>query len=85
MHISVHINIQRIHILYTLYTHINTLDTHTHIYTIEKRKDRAPAWCDRVVFKQSPSKSINVLKYHAFHGLYHSDHRPVLGLFDVTI
>ena len=41
------------------------------------KKDRAPAWCDRILLSSSGDVPVDVVKYDAFFGCLHSDHRPV--------
>lgn len=53
----------------------------THEYDIEKA--RIPSWCDRVLWKASDDRLLN-LSYRR-HELLQSDHRPVSALFQVPI
>jgi inositol polyphosphate 5-phosphatase INPP5B/F len=56
-------------------------DTGTTNYdTSEKR--RAPAWCDRILWRGS---SVAKCTYYGRHELLSSDHRPVSGLYQVNI
>ena len=56
-------------------------------------KNRSPAWCDRILYKEptntnintSVTHSIEVLYYKCIHGIFYSDHRPVVGLYKVTV
>uniref|UniRef100_A0A6B2KXI8 phosphoinositide 5-phosphatase n=1 Tax=Arcella intermedia TaxID=1963864 RepID=A0A6B2KXI8_9EUKA len=45
---------------------------------------RAPAWCDRVLYHSQEGLNIKQLVY-ARAELYHSDHRPVLSLFELDV
>mmetsp|Transcript_28682 Transcript_28682/g.38244 ORF Transcript_28682/g.38244 Transcript_28682/m.38244 type:complete len:134 (+) Transcript_28682:645-1046(+) len=42
------------------------------------KKDQAPSYCDRVLYKNNSSLEIEVLGYEALHEVYGSDHRPIL-------
>ena len=41
------------------------------------KKDQAPSYCDRVLYKNNTSLEIKVDKYECLHEVYGSDHRPV--------
>lgn len=53
----------------------------SHDYDIEKA--RIPSWCDRVLWKSSDERLLN-LSYRR-HELLQSDHRPVSALFQVPV
>ena len=57
-------------------------DDHSDVYdTSEKR--RAPAWCDRILYENSPNK-ITVIDYGRRESRL-SDHRPVTATFEVQV
>jgi len=47
-------------------------------------KKRSPAWCDRLLFR-SPAGRVKQLEYRRHEGVYYSDHRPVSGVFKITV
>lgn len=51
----------------------------------EGKKLRAPAWCDRVLWRPNRNipDSVSLLAYAHFPALKHSDHRPVFAKFSV--
>lgn len=69
---------------------INFLPTYkfqqgTDVYERRKEKKlRAPAWCDRVLWKSHIENDVTLLTY-ASSTLNPSDHKPVLALFGVTV
>ena len=48
------------------------------------KKDRAPAWCDRVFVSSRKDVPIEIIKYVCYHKLMHSDHRPVLCRMQIS-
>ena len=46
----------------------------------EEKKKRAPAWCDRVLWK---GEDLQLLGYRDHDEIYHSDHKPVSATFDL--
>ena len=42
------------------------------------KKDQAPSYCDRVLYKNNSSMKIKELSYDCMHEVYGSDHRPVI-------
>ena len=51
-------------------------------YTGEK--NRAPAWCDRVLY-YSQNDLLNVVNYRSYTEMIISDHKPVSALFDARV
>jgi hypothetical protein len=47
-------------------------------------KKRAPAWCDRILFRGRDQYRLEQLDYRR-HEVRVSDHRPVTGLFQMTV
>lgn len=47
-------------------------------------KNRAPAWCDRILWKCQDASLISSVSY-ARHEILSSDHRPVSGLFQLYV
>ncbi|KAK5938159.1 hypothetical protein PMZ80_009748 [Knufia obscura] len=47
-------------------------------------KKRSPAWCDRLLYR-SPAGRVKQLEYRRHEGVYYSDHRPVSGVFKITV
>lgn len=47
-------------------------------------KKRSPAWCDRLLYRSSTGR-VKQLEYRRHEGVYYSDHRPVSGVFKITI
>ena len=45
-------------------------------------KERVPSWCDRILYK--PSRC-SLLDYDSVMDVMHSDHRPVIALYDVNL
>ena len=41
------------------------------------KKDQAPSYCDRVLFKNNTTLELSVESYDCLHDVYGSDHRPV--------
>ncbi|CAF0870003.1 unnamed protein product [Brachionus calyciflorus] len=48
-------------------------------------KIRIPSYCDRILFKSRQKGSISCYHYNAVKDIKLSDHRPVFGLYEVTI
>lgn len=48
-------------------------------------KIRIPSYCDRILFKSRQKGSVSCYHYDAVKDIKMSDHRPVFGLFEVTI
>lgn len=46
------------------------------------KKKRAPAWCDRILFKKN--ENIELVKYNTVN-YTNSDHKPVYGIFNVFV
>lgn len=42
------------------------------------KKDQAPSYCDRVIYKNNSSDRMDVDFYHCLHEFFGSDHRPVM-------
>ena len=42
------------------------------------KKDQAPSYCDRILYKNNTSLNIQVLSYEALHHIQGSDHRPIV-------
>jgi hypothetical protein len=59
-------------------------DPGTETYDTSK-KNRAPAWCDRVLFKNKAACNVDSLSYECVHGTFYSDHRAVVGNFRVIL
>lgn len=51
------------------------------------KKPRAPAWCDRVLWRSSPQskKNVKLMQYTSTSGLTASDHRPVGAYFNCSL
>ena len=52
-------------------------------YSYDEDKIRTPAWTDRIFFCKN--KGINMLTYECIKSLKYSDHRPVVGAFEIDI
>lgn len=50
-----------------------------------EKKLRAPAWCDRILWKAKTPGHVELLSYNAVPALDLSDHKPVHAFFDVQI
>ena len=50
-------------------------------YAYDEDKIRVPAWTDRILY--SKKKGINMLNYDCIKSLRYSDHRPVVGAFEI--
>ena len=50
-------------------------------YAYDEDKIRVPAWTDRIFF--SKKEGIKMLSYDCIKTLKYSDHRPVLGAFEM--
>lgn len=50
-----------------------------------EKKLRAPAWCDRILWKAKTPAHVELLAYNAVPALDLSDHKPVHAFFDVQI
>lgn len=48
-------------------------------------KIRIPSYCDRILFKSRQKGSVSCYHYDSVKDIKQSDHRPVFGLFEVTI
>lgn len=48
------------------------------------KKNRGAAWCDRILYSKPKSENISLVSYRCAHGVYHSDHRAVIGEFKVS-
>lgn len=47
-------------------------------------KKRAPAWCDRLLYRSSTGR-VKQLEYRRHENVFYSDHRPVSGIFRITV
>ena len=45
------------------------------------RKQRIPAWTDRVLFRSAANDKIKLLEYTSIPGVNFSDHKPVNAIF----
>lgn len=59
-------------------------DRYTQQYDTSK-KNRSPAWCDRIMFASNPLYSISPDRYFCVYDSCHSDHRPVVGTFTIQL
>ncbi|CAH0482792.1 unnamed protein product [Peronospora belbahrii] len=50
-----------------------------------EKKLRAPAWCDRVLWKAKNPSDVKLLSYNSVPALEMSDHKPVHAFFDVQV
>lgn len=50
-----------------------------------EKKLRAPAWCDRVLWKAKNPSDIKLCSYTSIPALDLSDHKPVQGIFDIQV
>ncbi|TYZ61130.1 hypothetical protein PybrP1_008848 [[Pythium] brassicae (nom. inval.)] len=50
-----------------------------------EKKLRAPAWCDRVLWRAKHAEHVALLCYAAVHALDLSDHKPVHAAFEVQV
>ena len=53
-----------------------------------EKKLRAPAWCDRILWRASPGTDpahVRQLFYGSVDGLQSSDHKPVVALFEAAV
>ncbi|XP_038558339.1 phosphatidylinositol polyphosphate 5-phosphatase type IV [Micropterus salmoides] len=48
-------------------------------------KQRTPSYTDRIVFRNRQADDIKVVKYTSCSGIKSSDHRPVIGVFQVKL
>ena len=44
----------------------------------KNKKNQAPSYCDRILFKNNTCNGIQVFKYNSIEDIFGSDHRPVL-------
>ena len=47
------------------------------------KKDQAPSWCDRILIRKKPTKWFKILKYDLCDKQKNSDHKPVIGVYEV--
>lgn len=59
-------------------------DKYTKTYDTSK-KNRSPAWCDRIMFACNPLYTISPDRYFCVYDSCHSDHRPVVGTFTIHL
>lgn len=48
-------------------------------------KQRTPSYTDRILFKSRQAEDIKVVKYRSCSAIKTSDHRPVIGVFQVKL
>ncbi|EDO43425.1 predicted protein [Nematostella vectensis] len=60
------------------------LDIQTDDYDTSS-KMRVPSWTDRVLYKSRTENTVNVVRYDACTSVKTSDHRPVFGIYEVTL
>ncbi|ORC93093.1 endonuclease/Exonuclease/phosphatase [Trypanosoma theileri] len=57
------------------------------VYNFSKKKDRMPAYCDRILYKKRKGSNIGKVKIRLYTDVQQvrsSDHRPVVAIFDVA-
>ena len=42
------------------------------------KKDQAPSYCDRVIYKNNSSMEVQEIEYDCLHDVHGSDHRPAV-------
>jgi len=49
------------------------------------KKNQTPSYCDRILIKSQPSRTVKIKEYNSAEMYFGSDHRPVYGIYEVLV